>query len=106
MKNRIKKIAIGSAVVAGLIAPSVAIAVTVPTVSKKSESNKVKTKRMPATTEIRLNEPRRLKCPRRLKSGVSTTLLGIEGTLSPQPFGLTFLPSKLIYELVELPPPL
>jgi hypothetical protein len=37
------------------------MAVTVPTVSKKSERRSVKTRRIPATREMRLNEPKREK---------------------------------------------
>ena len=75
--------------------PSVAIAVTVPTLSKKSESNNEKMRRIAETTVTRLKAPVRSMCPKRLKSGFANTFEGTAGTFSPQPFGLTFLPSKL-----------
>ena len=65
------------------------MAVTVPTVSKKSERRSVKTRRMQAMSGIRSKEPKRLKSPNKEKSGLPTTSLGTTGTLSPQPFGLT-----------------
>ena len=45
---------------------------------------------------MRSSEPKRLKSPKRPKSGVATTLSGIAGTFKPQPFGLTLpvAPSK------------
>ena len=72
------------------------IAVTVPTVSKKSESSNVKMKRIPAISEMRSNEPSRLKLPNNEKSGFETTSEGTAGTFKPQPFGLTLpvAPSK------------
>ena len=73
---------------------SVAIAVTVPTVSKKSESRSVKMKRIAVTTVTRLKAPVRSIWPKRLKSGFAKILEGMLGTLSPQPFGFTVLPSK------------
>ncbi|CAB4898940.1 unannotated protein [freshwater metagenome] len=79
--------------------PSVAIAVTVPTVSKKSESKSVKTRRIAAmmVTPSTWNPPSRSKSPKRLKSGFATISEGIDGTFSPHPFGLTLpvAPSKL-----------
>ena len=79
--------------------PSVAIAVTVPTVSKKSESKSVNTRRIAAmiVTPWTWKPPKRLKCPKRLKSGFATTSCGSAGTFSPQPFGFTLpvAPSKL-----------
>ena len=82
------------------------IAVTVPTVSKKSESKRVKTKRIMVINGTRSSEPKRLNCPKRLKSGVATTFSGIAGTLSPQPFGFTLpvAPSKLgpIFSVVSI----
>ena len=77
--------------------PSVAIAVTVPTLSKKSESKSEKIKRIAVTTVTRLNAPVRSIWPKRLKSGFAKIFEGTEGTLSPQPFGLTLpvAPSKL-----------
>jgi hypothetical protein len=68
---------------------SVPIAVTVPTVSKKSESRRVKTKRTAATivTPSKLNAHSRSNSPKSEKSGVATMLSGTAGTLSPHPFG-------------------
>ncbi|CAB4807876.1 unannotated protein [freshwater metagenome] len=73
------------------------IAVIVPIVSKKSASNSVKTINKADTTEILLNEPKRLNWPSSPKSGVATTESGIAGTFKPQPFGFTLpvAPSKL-----------
>ncbi|CAB4694158.1 unannotated protein [freshwater metagenome] len=65
------------------------MAVIVPIVSKKSASKSVKTSKMADTAVILLNEPKRLKCPSKPKSGVAITSLGNAGTLSPQPFGFT-----------------
>ena len=62
---------------------------TVPTVSKKSDSNSVKTKRIAATAEILLKDPSRLNEPSNEKSGVAINFSGSAGTFSPQPFGLT-----------------
>ena len=70
---------------------SVAIAVTVPTVSKKSDSRRVKTRSIPAMIDTLLNEPSRLKCPRSPKLGLSTILDGTVGTFSPQPLGLNLV---------------
>ena len=72
------------------------IAVTVPTVSKKSESRSVKTNKITVISGTRSSDPNRLNCPKREKSGVATTESGIAGTLSPQPFGFTLpvAPSK------------
>ena len=64
------------------------MAVTVPTVSKKSESRRVKTNRTAETNEIWLNDPKRLNWPKSEKSGVEAIESGSAGMLSPQPFGL------------------
>ena len=57
--------------------------------SKKSDSKRVNTKRIAATSEILSKDPKRLNCPSRPKSGVATTSAGITGTFRFQPFGFT-----------------
>ena len=65
------------------------IAVTVPTVSKKSDSNRVKTRRITVISGTRSSDPKRLNWPKREKSGVATICSGIAGTFKFQPFGFT-----------------
>ena len=73
------------------------MATIVPMVSKKSASMRVKTSSTAATTPILLNDPSRLNCPSRPKSGMSTTVEGSAGTLRPQPVGLTTLPVASVW---------
>ncbi|NYD25062.1 hypothetical protein BJ968_004671 [Kineococcus aurantiacus] len=73
--------------------PSAPIATTVPMVSKKSASSRVKTSRTTVTQPTASNEPSREKCPSVAKSGAETHESGSAGTFRPQARGLTTDPS-------------
>lgn len=63
--------------------------VIVPMASKKLASTSVNTSRLAASTPMRVNAPKMLTSPTRLRSGSSASTSGAAGTLRFQPWGFT-----------------
>ena len=63
------------------------MAVTVPTVSKKSDSNNVKSNNIAAMSETlsKVNAPKRSNCPEKSNLGTETISVGTAGIFRPQP---------------------